>query len=137
MNDKQNLVRANSDATAPEEAAESENQPTRLLFNPLIDIYETNDGLVLYADLPGVNAEGLDLQIQDNRLALFGRVKTPANGHDVIHEEYKVGDFLRSFILSDDVDHERITARLNNGVLRVELPRASCTEPRRIEVSTE
>lgn len=137
MSDQRDIVRANSNGDGTGDIAKTENSEPRLLFNPPIDIYETNDGLVLYADLPGVNAEGLDLQIQDNRLALFGRVKTPSNTTGVVHEEYKIGDFLRSFILSDDVDHERITARLNNGVLRVELPRASRTEPRRIEVSTE
>ncbi|RLS30492.1 MAG: Hsp20/alpha crystallin family protein [Planctomycetota bacterium] len=108
----------------------------RLLFNPPIDIYETPEGLVLYADLPGVTAEGLDLQVQDNRLTLFGRIQrteeAPAN---MVHQEYQVGDFLRSFILSDEVDHEQIQAKLTNGVLRVDLPRAARAKPRRIEVS--
>ena len=110
----------------------------RLIFNPSIDIYETTDGLVLYADLPGVTSEGLDLQVQDNRLTLFGRIQQrDSDDAGVIHEEYKVGDFLRSFILSDEVDHNRISARLNNGVLRVELPRASRSQPRRIAVTTD
>lgn len=130
---------------------EGENEPTardlpagepaagepQMLFNPPIDIYETSDGLVLYADLPGVTGESLDLQVQDNRLSLFGRVNRKLQSGDMLHQEYKVGDFLRSFILSDEVDHERITARLNNGVLRVELPRTRRTEPRRIEVSAD
>ena len=137
MTEQHNIVRSNSGTNDGSGTAENENAVPRLLFNPPIDIYETADGLVLYADLPGVNADGLDLQIQDNRLALFGRVKTLVNDSAILHEEYKVGDFLRSFILSDDVDHERITARLNNGVLRVELPRVSRGEPRRIEVSTD
>ena len=110
----------------------------RLLFNPPIDIYETPEGLVLYADLPGVTSEGLDLQVQDNRLTLFGRIQDRVDVDGmIIHEEYKVGDFLRSFILSDEVDHDRIAARLNNGVLRVELPRANQSQPRRIEVTTD
>jgi len=108
----------------------------RLLFNPPIDIYETPDGLVLYADLPGVTADGLDLQVQDNRLTLFGRVQSRDSADlSVVHQEYQMGDFLRSFILSDEVDHERIHAKLTNGVLRVELPRAARSKPRRIEVS--
>ncbi|MCH2211391.1 MAG: Hsp20/alpha crystallin family protein [Fuerstiella sp.] len=110
----------------------------RLLFNPPIDIYETPEGLVLYADLPGVTSDGLDLQVQDNRLTLFGRTqRRDIDDGTVVHEEYKVGDFLRSFILSDEVDHDRITARLTNGVLQVELPRASRSRPRRIEVTTD
>jgi HSP20 family molecular chaperone IbpA len=52
-----------------------------------------------------------------------------------LHQEYQVGDFLRSFILSDEVDHDKIQAKLTNGVLRVELPRAARAKPRRIEVS--
>ena len=119
-------------------AAPLADEPHRLLFNPSIDIYETGEGLVLYADLPGVTSEGLDLQVQDNRLTLFGRIacRDDETG-SALHEEYQVGDFLRSFILSDEVDHDRISARLNNGVLRVELPRAARGEPRRIEVTTD
>ncbi len=109
---------------------------TRLLFNPPIDIYETPDGLVLYADLPGVDSEGLDLQVQNNRLTLFGRVSSDVpESAQMLHQEYHIGDFLRSFILSDEVDHDRIQAKLANGVLRVELPRAPRAKPRRIEVS--
>jgi HSP20 family molecular chaperone IbpA len=114
-------------------AAEPE---ARLLFTPPIDIYETPEGLVLYADLPGVTADSLDLQVQDKRLMLYGRVRQrDAAGARVLHQEYQTGDFLRSFILSDEVDHERIQAKLNNGVLRVELPRAARAKPRRIDVS--
>lgn len=111
-------------------------EPQRLLFNPPTDIYETPDGLVLYADLPGVSAEGLNLQVQDNKLTLFGRVQLmDSDPRRVIHQEYPMGDFLRSFILSDEVDHDRIQAKLSNGVLRVELPRAPRAKPRRIEVA--
>lgn len=109
----------------------------RLLFNPPIDIYETSTGLVLYADLPGVSTENLELEVQDNRLALFGKVPPENSDHQTLHREYEIGDYLRSFILSDDVDHERIVARLNNGVLRVELPRNEKTEPRRISINVE
>lgn len=108
----------------------------RLLFNPPIDIYETEDGLVLYADLPGVTSDGLDLQVQNNRLTLFGRIQQRKMPDAVmLHQEYQEGDFLRSFILSDEVDHDRIQAKLTNGVLRVDLPRAPQAKPRRIEVS--
>lgn len=107
-------------------------------FTPPIDIYETDEGLVLHADLPGVSVETLELQVQDNKLTLFGRVTPPVPGDaKVLHREYEVGNFLRSFILSDDVDHERISATLNNGVLKVVLPKAPQSEPRRIEVSPE
>ena len=134
-------IRLNSEDAAPANppvAPDNAEPDQRLLFNPPIDIYETTDGLVLYADLPGVTSEGLDLQVQDNRLTLFGRIqKQESDAGTVIHGEYQEGDFLRSFILSDEVDHDRISARLNNGVLRLELPRASRSQPRRIEVTTD
>jgi len=102
---------------------------------PPIDIFETPEGLVLRADLPGVAPDSLELQVQDNKLSLFGRVSEPAtSGAKLLHQEYHVGDFVRSFILSDDVDHDRISAKLADGVLELTLPRAKKAEPRKIEV---
>ena len=118
--------------------AETDAPQERYLFTPPIDIFETEEGLVLHADLPGVTLETLELQVQDNRLTLFGRVNSPIpDGAIPRYQEYAIGDFLRSFILSDEVDHERISATLNNGVLKVVLPKAPQPEPRRIPVSAE
>ena len=109
----------------------------RLVFTPPIDIYETDEGLILRADLPGVSLDTLELQVQDNKLTLFGRMEpsVPDNAR-LLHQEYETGDFLRSFILSDEVDHQHIAAKLNNGVLEVVLPKADKPEPRRIQVQT-
>jgi HSP20 family protein len=123
---------ASTNASAPQA------EEPRFLFTPPIDIYETDDGLVLQADLPGVSIKTLELQVQDNKLTLFGRVDpvVPPQARP-LHQEYAVGDFLRSFILSDEVDHERITATMTNGVLKVVLPKAAQTKLRRIEVNPE
>ena len=109
-----------------------------VVFTPPIDIFETPDGLVLLADLPGVTLESLELQVQDNKLTLYGKVKPdlPPDAR-MIHQEYAVGHFLRSFILSDEVDHERISAKLNQGVLEVVLAQLRKSEPRRIQVTTD
>lgn len=118
---------------------DSEGAPERWVRTPYIDIFESEEGLVLHADLPGVKSDGLDLQIQDNRLTLFGRVDpfVPTDAH-LIHQEYHhSGDFLRSFILSDDVDHDRISAKLTNGVLEVLLPRLPRSKPRKINIQTQ
>jgi len=110
--------------------------PERHVFTPQIDIFETAEGLVLRADLPGVSLETLDLQVQNNRLTLFGRVPEVAGTEaTLVHQEYHEGDFLRSFILSENVDHDRISAKLANGVLEVFLPHAPKSEPRKIEVT--
>ena len=126
-------------APATEPAASPPTPSTeRALFTPPIDIYETADGLVLIADLPGVSVKTLDLQVQDNKLTLLGHVasQVPANAR-LLHKEYEEGDFLRSFILSENVDHERVTARFNNGVLEVVLPHAAKSGPRKIQVNTD
>lgn len=120
-------------------ASGAERRPDeRTLLTPPIDIYTTDEGLVLVADLPGVSLDSLDLQVQDNRLTLFGRcvpITTP--GARLLHREFAEGDFLRSFILSDDVDHDRISAKLVNGVLEVTLPKTTGNKPRRIQVNAE
>ena len=121
------------------EPQDSSNEPSpeRLLYPPPIDIYETADGLVLLADLPGVTPESLELQVQDNKLTLFGRVENYVpEGAVGQHCEYGIGDFLRSFILNDEVDHERISAKLTNGVLQVVLPRTPRSEPRKINIES-
>lgn len=125
----------------PSAAAASPTVPAgdapRWLRTPPIDIFETEQGLVLRADLPGVTSETLELQVQDNKLTLFGRVESDLPGAvRLAHQEYHVGDFLRSFILSDDVDHDRIAAKLNDGVLELTLPRAAKAKPRKIQVQT-
>lgn len=125
--------------TADEETIESSSaSEPRTVFNPPIDIYDTSDGLVLCADLPGVSIESLELQVEDNKLSLFGRVHwdVPQDARQM-HSEYEVGDFLRSFILSGEIDHERISASMTNGVLRVVLPRSARSEPRRIQVKSD
>ncbi len=127
-----------SEGTSPRPESHAPSSPERRLCAPPIDIYETDEGLVLCADLPGVTAEGLELQVLDNKLTLFGRVQDDApTGARLLHQEYYVCDFLRSFILSDEVDHDRISAKINNGVLKVVLPKAERGAPRRIEVRTD
>jgi HSP20 family molecular chaperone IbpA len=120
---------------APVDAAPA---PPRWFCTPPIDIFDTDAGLVLRADLPGVTADNLELQVEDNRLTLLGKVTPPVpESARLIYQEYRVGDFLRSFILSDDVDHERITAKLVDGVLEVTLPRAATSQPRKIQIRTQ
>src|SRR4051812_39404779 len=92
-----------------------ESQETRGQHTPLIDIHEGADGLVLEADLPGADENNLKIELEDNVLSLFARVSSPVpEGARVLHEEYRVGDFVRSFILSDEVERGKITAELKN-----------------------
>jgi HSP20 family molecular chaperone IbpA len=104
---------------------------------PLIDIHEGPDGLVLEADLPGASDQTLAIEVEDNVLSLRARIESPVpKDVRVLHEEYRPGDFYRSFILSDEVDRERITAEVKNGVLRLCLPKAERAKTRRIEIKS-
>ncbi len=106
-------------------------------ITPLIDIHEGPEGLVLEADLPGVSEDQVSIQLEDNVLVLHARVKPPVpEGARALYEEYGVGDFYRSFILSDEVDRGRISAELRNGVLRLLLPKAERARTRRIEIKS-
>jgi HSP20 family protein len=104
---------------------------------PPIDIHEGPEGLTLEADLPGARESNLQIQLEDNVLSLYAKIDSPApEGARLVHEEYRVGDYHRSFILSDEVDRERITAELSSGVLRLFLPKAERARTRRIEIKS-
>ncbi|MFO0813360.1 MAG: Hsp20/alpha crystallin family protein [Gemmatales bacterium] len=117
-------------------APEPVREPRRV-YSPALDIYETQEGLVLEADLPGVQPHNLEIRVQDNVLHLYGKVTwpTPASAK-VLHEEVHEEDFYRSFILSDEVDTDQITADFSDGVLTLKLPKAAKAKPRKIEVRT-
>lgn len=105
---------------------------------PLIDIHEGPEGLVLEADLPGVSEESVEIQLEDNVLSFQAQVNPPVpEGARPLHEEFRVATYHRSFILSDEVDRDRISAELKNGVLRLTLPKAERARTRRIEIKSQ
>lgn len=111
--------------------------PTRVYHTPMIDIHEGPDGLILEADLPGASEDNVSVQLEDNVLSLHARVTSAApEGARTLHEEYRVADYYRSFILSDEVERGKITAELRNGVLRLVLPKAERAKTRRIEIKS-
>jgi HSP20 family molecular chaperone IbpA len=108
-----------------------------VIHTPLIDIHEGLEGLVLEADLPGVSEGQLSIQLEDNVLSLHAKVGSGVpEGARLLHEEYRPGDFYRSFILSDEVERSKISAELRNGVLKLSLPKAERAKTRRIEIKT-
>jgi HSP20 family protein len=121
----------------PEVIAPETPKLPRQVYTPALDIYETVDGLVLEADLPGVQSNHLEIRVQDNMLHLYGKVTWPvATSARMLHEEVREEDFYRSFILSDEVDTDQITADFSEGVLKLTLPKAAKAKPRKIEVRT-
>ncbi|BDB29304.1 heat-shock protein Hsp20 [Cupriavidus sp. TA19] len=103
---------------------------------PAVDIYETSAGVTLWADLPGVPREKLEVNVHDANLRIEGEalLPTPA-GLRVQHAEIRQPRYARSFALSPDLDAARIEANLQDGVLKVTIPRREEAQPQRIQVS--
>jgi HSP20 family molecular chaperone IbpA len=100
---------------------------------PPVDIYETQDGLVVLADLPGVAKEALDVRVDNHVLTIRGHARHGVPG-EAVYREYELINFFRQFELSDKVDQSQITADLKCGVLTLHLPKAQEAKPRQIEV---
>lgn len=116
-----------------EEPRKEETRSQERYVTPAVDIYETPEGLVVKADLPGVAKDGLDLRVENNLLTIRGRAVHVTPG-DPLYREYELAHFFRQFELSDRVDQRKISAELKNGVLTLNLPKAEEAKPRRIDV---
>lgn len=102
---------------------------------PDVDIVDTGREIILYADLPGVSAAALDLAVEGDRLTVRGTPKgSQPSGLTLVHGESLVRTFERTYVLSDTIDRERITARINDGVAVITLPRRDAVSPRKIQV---
>jgi HSP20 family molecular chaperone IbpA len=103
-------------------------------FSPRIDIWESEDELVLYADMPGVTAENVNIQFENRELRIHGKVSPRHQGIDFLYGEYGIGDFYRTFTIGETIDSQKIRAELKDGVLVLHLPKTEAVKPRRIEV---
>jgi len=112
-----------------------EQMQSGLVFTPAVDIFETDRGITVLADMPGVAADGIKIDLQDNVLTLSGDVKPweDAGESDVL-VEFEIGRYYRQFTLSEVIDQSKIEAKLENGVLRLNLPKAEKALPRQITV---
>ena len=124
-------VAARSQEKTPSSREETRSQERYI--TPPVDIYETPNGLVVTADLPGVAKEGLDVRVENNLLTIRGKASHAAPG-DPVYREYGLVNFFRQFELNDKVDQSKISAEHKHGVLTLNLPKAEEAKPRRIEV---
>lgn len=117
---------------------DSEQTRSRVQYSPRTDIFESQDQLILLADMPGVKQEGLDITLEQNILTIHGKVEAPSfPGYKLSYSEYGVGDFERVFALSNEIDRDGIQATVKNGVLKLILPKSKASLPRKITVQTE
>jgi len=115
------------------ELEQTEGTREGLYFEPPVDIYETNEALHLVADMPGVAADGLEIDVREGVLTLLGR-QEPVDEGRVVYREFRPGSYYRRFNLSEAIDQEKIQAKLSNGVLEVKLPKVPKVQPRKIQV---
>ncbi len=114
-------------------ASREETRSQERYITPPVDIFETTNGLVVTADLPGVSKEGLDVRVENNLLTIRGKTAHAAPG-DPVYREYGLVNFFRQFELNEKVDQSKISAELKHGVLTLNLPKAEEAKPRKIEV---
>jgi HSP20 family molecular chaperone IbpA len=115
---------------------DAERTRARKAYVPRADIYETANDIFVVADMPGVDENSLDLTLEKNTLTINGYVE-PAQLEDfsLAYAEYEVGDYQRSFTLSNQIDQEKIEASVKNGVLRLRMPKAGPAKARKIAVT--
>ena len=135
MNDtetKELQAKEKMEAAAPAEPT----MPGRV-FTPAVDIFETDKEITLLADMPGVKAADLNIDLRDDTLTLTGAVE-PFEGpqEEDILIEYETGTYSRQFSLSEVINQGKIDAHLNDGVLRLTLPKVEKATPRQITVKS-
>ena len=125
-----NVAVAGTPTAAPAAPANGHPEP---YISPPVDIYETADGFVLAADLPGVSQDNLEVSVTHNVLTIKGRATGTLPGK-ARYQEFQPASLLRQFKLGNALDTDQVDARLNNGVLRLRIPKAKAAVARQIDI---
>jgi HSP20 family protein len=115
---------------------DAERTRARKAFVPRVDIFEDNDAITILADIPGVDAESLDITLEKEVLTINGFVEpVQPEDYSLAYAEYEEGDFVRRFTLSNKIDQEKIEASVKDGVLHLRLPKIGPAKARKIAVA--
>jgi HSP20 family molecular chaperone IbpA len=113
----------------------AERTRARKAYVPRADIFETNEAIVVVADMPGVDQNSLDITVDKNVLSINGFVEpVHPDNYSLVYAEYEEGDYQRRFTLSNEVDQDNIQATVKNGVLRLHLPKTGLVQAKKISV---
>jgi HSP20 family protein len=102
---------------------------------PAASVVEDGDVYLLKVEMPGVNKEGLEISVENNELTILGRRSLPAIEGALIHRESRPENFRRAFELDPSIDTAKVSARIEQGILTLTLPKAEQVKPRKITVS--
>jgi len=106
------------------------------VFIPAVDILENMSEIIVLADMPGVESKGVDIDLKDNQLTITGKVDAPEGDKEIsLYKEFNWGDYFRQFTLSNVIDQGKISAKMENGVLRLALPKVEKAKPQKIKVA--
>jgi len=110
----------------------------RPVIVPPVDIYETENEYVIKAEMPGVSRDYIDVVLNNRELDITGRI----NGNmpeekNLRYSEFKLYDFNRKFKVGDDIDSSKLTAKLENGILTLNLPKSEKVKPKKIDIKVE
>jgi HSP20 family protein len=121
---------------AAEQPALAERTRCGCCYRPNVDIVEQNDELLVLADVPGAKSETIDVKFEDGMLEIQAAVAPrQSDDHACLLREYEVGDYYRSFQVSETIDAGKISAQYADGVLTLHLPKAEALKPRKIAVA--
>lgn len=128
MNDNQALAQKDRGDLSPEQTRGG------VYFTPKVDIFENVKELLLFADVPGVRPEDIDLRFERGELHLYGKLPARQRKGNGAYHEYDEGDFYRAFSIHESIDASKIEAECKNGVLTVHLPKVAAAQPKQIAV---
>ena len=124
------LVRENRNGTAT-----NGRQASEQFIAPVATVLENGDGYTLQVEMPGVNKEGLEMWVENNELTIIGRRSLPSVQGTIVHRESRRENFRRSFELDPSIDSSKVSAKIEQGLVTLTLPKAEQVKPRKITVS--
>ena len=117
------------------EGQEIEQTSQRVAVAPPVDICENADEVLVVADVPGVASDGVELNFENNQLSIRASVTLPEMDGSPLFREFAEVDYRRVFELAPGIDAEKISAELNDGSLKIHLPKSAALKPRQIPIS--
>jgi HSP20 family protein len=110
-------------------------QATEQFIAPAATVLENTDGYTLEVEMPGVSKENLEMWVENNDLTILGRRSMPSVEGTLIHRESRSENFRRSFEIDPSIDAGKISAKIEQGVVTLTLPKADQVKPRKIAVA--
>jgi HSP20 family protein len=121
--------------TLTRETRESDRGQTEQFITPPASVTEIGDGYMLEIEMAGVKKDGLEISVENNELTIIGRRSLPAVEGTLIHRESRPENFRRAFEIDPSIDAEKISAKIDQGLVTLTLPKAEHVKPRKIAVS--